>query len=273
MTGATRTAYIFLIYTMLLAGMISFGCSTSDNGSTWEDSTPFPTQEVSGIWGGGFGSEFAIGIITEDNEARFVGDYSQYVGDSGALTVKANSAIFSGDLDKLTNDSSTIYTSNAETLTMTGWAAGGETLWGSLRYEESSQPGSFAFYDMNDSYQVSPDVGDLSGQWEIEDALVDDNTFALTITSTSNTTTGAISGQDEIGNTLSGTISIHYSQEDPTPYNVYDVSLTLNNSQTLTGLATYVIEMDVEEITIANKTLVIGASNSQYSFGGLGTQP
>ena len=111
----------------------------------------------------------------------------------------------------------------------------------------------------------------FSGQWEIKDILTKGNTLILTITpNTADTNGTTISGSDTNDNKFDGTITIHVT---PVPHNIYDVSLKMNNSIDLTGLATYVSEVTSsgEGIKLTQKTLAIGATNNDktYSLSGL----
>ena len=110
----------------------------------------------------------------------------------------------------------------------------------------------------------------MGGNWEITEGGVDGGTtINLTITpSLDNTTGGSINGHDNRGNSFAGTINIRYT---PEPRNVYTVSMKLNDTIDLTGLATYVLEMQTNGISLSKKTLAIGATSNdhKHSMSGL----
>ncbi len=293
---------IFIAF-LVITTVCVLGCSTGSDGGSQEE--PYPTPDISGVWLGYFDSQsqglvFSIGIIIEDEgeyEARFISEGRQYISPispnglsqdfvSSALVVTPNSVIFSGDIDQyIWSSTEDDYSTVREVLYMVGAAAEKNSLGlgfpgGAFKYYEkegdiisetqSKETGVFAFV-YNTTFDVSPNVQTLGGQWTINNAWQHGNTITLTITPDpliSNTSGGIVSGADEIGNDFTGSIVIHYS---PIPHNVYDVNLRMNDSINLQGLATLVLEMSTTGIEIKNKTLAIGATSSdrEYSVGGL----
>jgi hypothetical protein len=263
--------------TSLFIFLFIIGCSVDDSSSSGGDAEPFPTQEVSGVWLGDFVFEdtdnFAIGIITADHEVRFIGENVQYSGIEGAVSVTPNSSVFSGNIDEHSwIDTDDDYSSDSASLQIGGWIAEKVLLWGSYRNEENQQEiGSLYFY-YNTTYEVSPDVTHLEGNWVASNVFEQGNTLTLTITpdpdiepGIQNTTSGDISGGDLLGNEFSGNITIHYTTENEVEGNVYDVSLTFDGIE-MNGLATYVEEMSTEGIEISKKTLVLGVSNPESTY-------
>ncbi len=274
-TGRCLYALIFLV--MLLVA----GCRSSSSTSSVED--PYPEQDISGVWMGWLGDSFAIGIIiTDDGEefsARFVAADGQFVTvEDYPFRQSEGSAIFTGELEDCYWDTTgqdysifapqllQVYTpaSTRQVLGM-GFPAG------AYQYSETGEVGVFAFIYNTTYNKVSPNVNDISGQWEIQDSFRTGNTLVLTITpNTASTSVTTITGVDDRGNSFDGTIEIHYSPIDDNAYNVYDVNLTLNDAINLVGLATYVSEVHTGGIDM-QKTFVVGATTEDmtYSIGGL----
>ena len=236
---------------------------------------------------------FCIGIITtDDNEhysARFIGQYNnskiftQFLSPDGSyLTQTSGSAIYTGTLeecisesgpdyhDRLPPQSLSILASVSAKSIFGGPFSSAATYTDQPYIPEQSQTALLVLY-YNTTYDVSPNVNNFSGQWEIKDILTKGNTLVLTITPNSADTTMAnVLGSDTNGNQFDGTITIHHT---PLPHNIYDVSLKMNNSIDLTGLATYVLEETSagEGISLPQKTLAIGATSNDktYSLSGL----
>jgi hypothetical protein len=263
--------------------IVLMGCTTSQK-SEGSDIEPYPKQDISGVWLGYFfqfsptqSEIFSIGIITTDDYehyyARFIGDNNQYISPDGSPLVQtAGTAIFLGYLEDCAYITEPDYSSENRSLSLSATAstkrAFGDPLF--TFYTDSSQEefGSFTFI-YNTTYDVSPNVNDISGKWEIKNAFKGGNTLVLTIAPNIADTKGTtISGQDDRGNTFNGTIEIHYTPSSPK--NVYDVNLTLNDSQLLEGLATFVLEVHTmgpdHPINIDRKTLAIGATNKEKTF-------
>ena len=115
-------------------------------------------------------------------------------------------------------------------------------------------------------------MNNLEGTWVAGNVfdLEHANTLGLTITPEYvdvTTSRGIITGGDSLGNNFTGTISIHYTEEDEIEGNIYDVTLTFDGI-TMEGLATYVQEVDTEGIVIDKKTLLLGVSKQEGSDWG-----
>jgi hypothetical protein len=267
---------------LLFASMLfAAGCSSSNSASRLEE--PYVKQDLSGVWVGYFGDNFAIGIIsTEDQEhysAWFIGSNIQYVSPAGSFLAQvAPSSIFQGYLNDFEWDTAGLdYQSGSRSLFISGPVqtkslfGGGLFPGGYYQYVDNPLDTNAMIFYYNTTYSVvSPNVNNMSGNWEMKDEFKTGNTLVLTIALSSNTTGTTISGKDDLGNTFDGTITIHYN---PTPHNVYDVKLTLNNTIDLTGLATYVSGVSTEGIKVP-KSLAIGATGTNngitYSLTGLG---
>jgi len=281
----TRTIPVGLLLCLVIIGTFFMpGCSTNNSTSRIED--PYPEQDISGVWLGYLGEIFAIGIITTDDyesyDARFITADGQFISvDSSPFEQAQNSAIFTGELDECFwdttgQDYSTLYPQLLQVYTpaATRQVMGLGLPAGAYTYVDSGEVGIFAFIYNTTYNKISPNVNDIGGQWEIQDSFREGNTLVLTIAPNTATTTGTtITGQDDRGNTFSGTIEIRYSDPDSTAFNVYDVNMTLNDTIDLTGLATYVSEVHTSGINI-EKTLIIGASTNgkTYAVGGLAKQ-
>lgn len=297
MTKVKNNKWLFIL--LFMSMLITEGCSSSNSTKLIEN--PYEKQDISGVWVGFIGSAFAIGIITtDDNEnfsGRFIGQYTkslvytQFVSPDGFyLTQTPETAIFSGDLEECTwNTNGPDYsTLPLQSLTILGSATTksvfGGPLFSSCTYTnqpdnpEQPQVSVLVFY-YNTTYDVLPNVNNLSGDWEINDILKKGNNVIMSIApNTTDTTQTSISGQDGRGNTFNGTIKIHYNPNplDKKPHNVYDVNVSLketNNTIDLTGLATYVLAESTggEGITIPKKTLAIGVTDKDksHSLSGL----
>lgn len=262
-----------------LAAMLFSGCTTASN-STEEDSIePWEEPDLSGVWLGYFNEVFAVGIIvpgTDDYYAWFVADDRNYISPADSpLVVTPGSAIFTGDLDEYSwSGLSPSYTASRESLYVLSSAATKLTMgvnWpsGAYTYTTKHGAGLFVFF-YNTTYEVSPNVRNVGGTWEIEGGGHDGGTtINLVITpSIDNTTGGTIRGADNRGNSFAGSIAIRYT---PEPRNVYTVSMRMNDTIDMTGLATYILEMQTSGISIGKKTLAIGAVSDDhaYSLSGL----
>ena len=116
------------------------------------------------------------------------------------------------------------------------------------------------------TYEISPNVRLLEGDWVASNVFEQGNTLTLSVTpepDIENTTSAYISGQDSLGNqfTGSGNITIHYTAENEVEGNVYDVTLSFNGRD-LSGLATYVLERTTQGVDPYKKTLAIGVSSA-----------
>ena len=275
----------WLLVLLTLAAMLISGCS-SGGGTTGDSSEPYEEPDLSGVWLGDFSSNpksnavFAVGIIVPNED----GYYAWYMADdriytspaSSPLSLSPNSAIFSGDLDEYSwTGIAPSYAASRESLFMIGSAATKGFMGvvgfpgGAYTYTTKDESGAFVFF-YNTTYTVPPNVGNVGGSWEIAEGGVDGGTtINLTITpSLTDTKGGSINGSDNRGNSFAGTISIRYT---PEPRNVYTVSMKLNDTIDLTGLATYILEMHTNGISLPKKTLAIGATSDDhtYSMSGL----
>ena len=288
MTRVSRNKELFVL--LLVSMLLTAGCTSSSNNSAIND--PYEKQDISGVWLGSMGSKFnstfIVGIFTtEDNDhfsGRLIGQdtynqYKQFISRDGSfLTQTPESAIFTGYLEDCSWDTSGLdyySTLPLQSVYIIGSASTkrvfGGAPFGVYSYGSNSETGIIALY-YNTTYDVTPDVNNIGGEWEIHDAIQKDNTIVLNIiTSTANTKGASISGHDDLNNTFNGTIEIYYSPLDNKPHNIYDVNLKLNNSIDLTGLAAYVLEGHTGGIFVSKKTLAIGATNTDksYSLSGL----
>ncbi len=266
--------FLFLGITVFFA----FGCSENSSSSSGDNESPFAELEPSGVWLGKLIYEsdtanpvFVIGVITKEREVRLIGEKRQYAGPEGSMHVTAGTPILAGSLyDYQWDEAATDYDAVETVLSMSGYIATRALLWGAFHVQETDEPGSFALF-YNTTYTESPNVGDLVGEWQIDDVLHEGNTVSLfiSLSNVADTTRGNISVSDQLANVYNtGTIEIHYSEG--VPYNVYDVSFGLNGEE-LAGLATFVEEMNTEGIEIPTRTLAIGATNEDgtRSFTGL----
>ena len=279
------------LFALLLVSMLlTAGCSSSSS-NTSGINEPYEKQDISGVWLGYLGNTFIVGIFTtKDNDhfsGRLIGQdtynqYKQFISPDGSfLTQTPASAIFTGYLEDCSWDTSGLdyySTLPLQSVYIIGSASTkrvfGGAPFGVYSYGSNSETGIIALY-YNTTYDVTPDVNNIGGEWEIHDAIQKDNTIVLNIiTSTANTKGASISGHDDLNNTFNGTVEIYYSPLDNKPHNIYDVNLKLNNSIDLTGLAAYVLEAHTGGIIVPQKTLAIGATNEDkedksYSFSGL----
>jgi hypothetical protein len=296
MTRVRKNTVLFVL--LLVPMLLTAGCGSSGSSAKSVD-TPFEKQDISGVWLGYMANSvtnkegtFIVGIFTTDDNDNFTGrfigqdkkynQYKQYVSPAGFfLTQTADSAVFKGDLDECIWDTNgpAYRTMPLQSISLF-CSASTKNVFGTLpfgAYSSKSGNGIIALI-YNTTYDVSPNVNNINGDWEIQDSFKQNNTLKLTITPNTSDTTGAtIMGGDDLGNTFDGTIKIYYSPLDNKPHNLYDVNLTLKttdntNTIDLTGLAAYVLESKTEGITVPKKTLVIGATNQDrsYSFSGLG---
>jgi len=283
--------HILVVTLILGAVLFSFGCSSDSNSDALLD--PVSQQDISGVWLGYIGSTFSVGIITTDDgeefSSLFIGqdkneNYNLFISDEDDLLVQnADSYIFTGGLDAFFWDTGVVEDySTLAPLSMYVWTPGATHQVmglglpaGAYQYDESGETGIFAFVYNTTYNKVLPNVNNMSGQWRMENVFVGGNTLVLTIepnaASTQETT---ISGEDSRSNTFHGTVVVHYSPVEATPRNVYDISLELNDSQLLTGLATYISETHTSGIDVSAKTLAIGAISADglYMLGGLAIQ-
>ncbi len=283
--------YVILVSMFII---IASGCRSSSDSTQGYDE-PYEDQDISGVWVGWMGSDkddtFAVGIITKDiiNQDNKYGYTSWFIGqdkfmqykqfmssENSFLYQQADSAIFTGYFDDCSWNTAGIDYGTKELRPLYIWAAGatrrafGGPLFSAYAYSDNSDSGFLVFY-YNTTFDVSPDVNNLKGEWVINNSFLNGNTAVLSISpSTHSTMTTTITGSDDKGNNIKGTISIYYNplySKDP---NVYKVNLNLNGTINLTGLAAYVLEADTLGIEITNRTLAIGATDSSksYFFGG-----
>lgn len=253
---------INIILALIVIAIISIqACGTGSGGNTDYIPNPLPNQSPAGVWMGYIDNDFAVGIVTEKGIARFVEDRRQYVG-----SLTSTAATLAGQLYEYTWNTTSyptepIYTSDVDsgTLACVNFAEKGEIT--GLYSGSNNQPSSFGLV-YNTTYEVEPDIRNMSGDWIVYNSYVLHNTLGITITTTGDPDIGNIDATDTKGNSLQGTIEIAYS-----PYNIYKVSLTLtdtnNFTHDLTGLATYVL---TTEGVPSSKVLAIGATSSGLSF-------
>jgi len=274
---------------MIACSLILFahGCSSSNNSPKGYEE-PYPEQDISGVWLGNIGKTFALGIITKEDDdefsAWFVGQdefsqFKQFISPDGSLLVQeTDSAVFTGYLDDCSwNTAGLDYATKTPRSLFTLAAAAARASYGapfgSYTYGDKSETGFLSFY-YNTSFEVKPDVNNLSGQWVIKNAFVYGNTARLVISPSTQSTSGTtFTGDDDRGNTFDGSITIYYNPLYSKSPNVYTVNLILKNSSNsinLTGLAAYVLEAQTQGIQINRKTLAIGTASTgrSYFFGG-----
>ncbi len=275
MTRVRKNKWLFAL--LVVSMPLIAGCSSSSNISNITE--PYEKQDISGVWLGYMGTTFVVGIFTTDDNDNYSGrligqdqynQYKQFISPDGSyLTETPDSAIFTGYLDDCSwNTSGPDYrTMPLQSVYIFAPASTKRVLggppFGAYSYKSKSENGEFLLY-YNTTYDVTPNINNIKGQWEINKSFQQNNTVTLTITPDTTDTKGAvISGKDSHGNTFNGTIVIYYSPLDNKPHNIYDVTLKLNNSIDLTGLAAYVLQSDSEGISVPKKTLTIGATNDR----------
>ncbi|MGI6395621.1 MAG: hypothetical protein ACOX3E_00060 [Desulfomonilia bacterium] len=223
---------------------------------------------------------FAIGVITQEREARFVGDASQFVCPQGSLSVNytlPNRTIFGGVLDYYTWNtlSPDPYAANVEHISIYGEAFLSIYFLNGVHWytdtpEADRDFWQFQFFNYTTT-GISADIEKIAGQWQISDAFREGNTLTFTITPNSDGE-AAITGTDtqDPQNTFEGTIiEIHYD-DDVHGTDLYRVSLTLNDdaSDPLEGLATYVSSYDTQGIHTVS-SLAIGVSGGDRMVTGI----
>ena len=262
----SRSINIVLALIVIAVLAIQACSSGGDSDTPWPN--PLPTQSPAGVWMGYIQSTFAVGIVTEDGTARFVEDKIQYVG-----TLTSTAATLTGQLYEYTWDTSSypsapIYTSDVDSgiLTCVLFAEKGMITGEYVGSNKQLRSFGLAY---NTTYEVQPDLRDISGDWVVYNSYLTHNTLGITITTTSDPDVGDIDCTDNDGNSLSGEIEIAYS-----PYNIYNVNITLTDNNghdhTLTGLATYVL---TTEGVPSSKVLAIGATSQGISFTCLAGRP
>jgi len=204
----------------------------------------------------GFGAynNFIIGMVSEDNDARFIGDEGkQYAG-----VLSVNGFSVSGTIETSSwDDSGDDYSSIVDELDSFQGGVLPET-WMFGTFTRGVSEGAFnLWYSM--TYDEAYTIEDLSGEWILKNAFRDGNTLSLTIDSD-----GSISGQDDDANQFAGTIGFLVSAEDGgIHHNLFSMNL-LFDDQELSGLATY---LSSESLTDED-TLIFGLSNEGYSISG-----
>ncbi len=220
---------------------------------------------------------FSIGVITQEREARFIGDTSLFVCPEGSLSVNytlPNTTIFGGVLDHYTwnTQGPDPYTADVESISIYGEAFLSIYFLNGVHWytgvpEDERDFWQFQFFNYTTT-GISADIGKLEGQWEISDAFWRDNTLAFTITPNDDGESAVITGSDTEENTFQGTIiEIHYD-DDVHGTDLYDVSLTLNGIFDLEGLATYVSSYDTHGVQ-TESSLAIGVSDGDRMVTGL----
>ena len=186
---------------MILLVFITIGCrGSSSSSSDYEE--PYEEQDISGIWLGYLGTTFAIGIITPQDDGVFsaclIGqdedlNFKQFLSPDGSyLTQTTNSALFTGYLQDCSwNADGPDYSAlDPLSLFITAPAATkrvfGGPPFGAYTYGSKEETGIFTMY-YNTTYDVSPNVKNISGKWEMKDIILKDNTVVLEITATQGT--------------------------------------------------------------------------------------
>jgi hypothetical protein len=277
--------------------------SNSNHGDPGDILPPTEDMELVGTWAGYFVSGaddklddadssgdddlefddddiFAIGIITREKEARFIGDTSQFVCPEGSLSVDNTLSvrtIFGGHLDYYvwnTTGGNAPYTADVEHISIYGDAFLSIYFLNGLYWytdvpEAERDYWQFQFFNYTTT-GIAADIEKLAGEWTISHAFKRDNTLRFTITPTGDAG-GSISGTDTDGNTIDGNIvEIHYDDLHGTE--IYDVALTLttpaDGAFDLEGLATYVSSYDTEGIEVT-PSIAIGVSDGSRMVTGL----
>lgn len=268
-----RSSYLLFIGLLLSISLVA-GCSGNGGSSSGDDDPPLEEQKISGVWLGWLDETFVMGIVTEENEVRLISDSYQCAGPEGAWSVTPPAAL-SGSLSRYTWDAArTDCSVTGSILDFVGWVAGEAYLWGSYRDNDTDDSLPFNMI-YNTTYTEQPDIRNLEGTWKIQNLIETANTGTLVIApDVQDASRGTIDGEDELGNRLTGTIEIHYTPNAGREFNVYDVDLVLNGTDSLSGLAAYVLEMNTQGIEVKGKTLAIGATDGAgtKSFSGLARQ-
>lgn len=256
------------IVSLCMSILLAAGCS-SGGSSGGGDSEPIVNQNPAGVWVGYLIAEesttFLVGVITEDREARLIGDVVQYEGNRD---IAVSTTVFDGNFQKYTWKDA-LYGADSDTLLeLTGYIAERALVWGVWTEDGDATDDAlpFALY-YNTTYTVRPNVSNYQGDWQIRDASVSGNTAVLTITpDVASTTGGDITIVDDY-DTYTGRITILYDT-----YNVYRVTMNIGGVD-LEGLATYVGEMNTNGVEMPRGILAIGANGSgpsgAKSFSGL----
>jgi len=208
--------------------------------------------------GDGLRQIFVAGVISEEGEARFVGDYGrQYRG-----TVSTNGLILSGTFDKIDWDRNGAYYS---TVTPIGIELNGGIFIGISGYYEDGGEKVVQLL-LDDSNAEEHEVAELEGDWIIEDAFETGNTLKISIEND-----GTFTATDTNTNTFTdGTINVLTDPGDTEIYDIFEVSLAFG-SEVLTGLATY---LDEDSIITDKDVLVLGltSEDNSYSLSGFATR-
>ena len=260
-----RLGIVFLCMSILLSAGCSSGGSSGDGGSE-----PIVNQNPAGVWVGYLIAEesttFLVGVITEDREARLIGDVVQYEGNDD---ITVSTTVFDGNFQKYTWKDA-LYGADSDTLLeLTGYVAERALIWGVWTEDGDASDDAlpFALY-YNTTYTERPNVENYRGDWRINDASISGNTAILTITPDVESTTGGnITIVDDNDDMYTGRITILYDT-----YNVYRVRMNIDGVD-LEGLATYVQESDRGDLAEPRGVLAIGANGNGASgvksFSGL----
>lgn len=270
----------FVMFSVGLCLFVLFiaGCANKDSSDEGDEVIPLPNQELSGVWLGYLNlgqTTFYFGIVDEENEVRLISNDSQFAGPEGALEIYPDTVIVQGSLTELVlNYSTTDFITGGSSWYFLGSLLG--TLFSGTYQDDAGNRESSFMLIYNTTYEVEPKIENIRGTWNFANTMgVSGNPISFTITpSLENTTDAAIQvkrGSD--APMLSGTISIHYSEN--VPHNLYDVTLTTLDGIELSGLAAYVEEVSTEGINVP-KTMAIGVydyvDGTYRSFSGLATQ-
>lgn len=221
---------------------------------------------------------FVVGVIAEDDnedsEVVFIGDADQYVGSGGSLTIDELlpvRSLFYGDLYHYTWNTQGLdnYLADVETITMSGNIFFLVLFEGLYGYTDTEEYWEYQLTRYTTS-GISPDIKRIAGTWTIQDSFKKNNTLTFVI-DPEDSSSATVQGTDSLSNDFDGTIEIHYTiddaNDDYATY-VYDLNLTLNGSETLDGLVTYISSMDSEGITVTD-ALAIGAWNEDFFVTGI----
>ncbi len=291
-----------LIATLFFLACACVSCeSGSDNTDPGEVLPPTGDMDLVGSWAGYFVSGaddaidpdavddvfldfddddiFAIGVITQEREARFIGDATQFVCPEGSLNVNytlPTRTIFGGVLDHYTWNTQGLdpYTADVEAISIYGEAFLSIYFLNGVHWytgtpEADRDFWQFQFFNYTTT-GISADIERIAGQWQIGDAFWKENTLTFTITPNDDGQSATVTGTDthDPQNTFEGTIiEIHYD-DDVHGTDLYDVSLTLNGTFDLEGLATYVSSYDTQGVH-TESSLAIGVSDGDRMVTGI----
>lgn len=236
---------VFFLVLLLTLTIIS-ACGGGSGGGSSSSSPEPTTQPIAGIWIGAFTSNVShltfdvLGVVTESGIARFTStsSNSQY---SAVLSVSGNNF----------TATATAYGSSGSYIGMVN-ISGTFTPKGIMNgtYDGVGDTGTFSLA-YNSLYERPSSLALIEGTWT---NYASGYYETITIDSSGNVTRPPVSGC-----TSSGKISIIDSL-----YNVYDVSLTVDNCGSQNGLYSGLAVLTDTDTN--NDTLFASASNGSYSF-------